>query len=157
MFPLYAAIRSGDSKLVKQLLSLGAKPRGNQLDAAVWHNEPSMVKLLLEAGADPNGEPNNPPLTSAAFRGSPLTTKLLLAQPNIDINKRDIDGQTALLIAVSRGHDVIVALLLEAGADSSIPNKHGETPAQKARQRIQKMEAVIKKLGGLPIQQRRDS
>lgn len=107
-----------------------------------------MVKLLLEAGADPNGEPNNPPLTSAAFRGSSLTVKLLLEQPNIDINKRGSDGQTALLIAASKGHSKIVEMLLEAGADARIPNKHGETPADKARQRIQEIEGVIKKLDG---------
>lgn len=118
---------------MKRLLKLGAKPRGNQLDAAAWQNEPGMVKLLLKAGADPNGEKNDPPLTSAAYRGSKRSIYILLKHPDIDVNKRDIDGQTALLVAAKRGYGDIVEILLEAGADPTIKDRHGNTPADRAR------------------------
>lgn len=116
------------------------------MGTAAWNNEPGMVKLLLEAGADPNGTRNHPVLTSAAYRGTVRSIQLLLAHPKIEVNKRDIDGQTALLVAAKRGHTRIVELLLEAGADPSLKNERGETPEDKARQNLDKIEGILKRL-----------
>jgi ankyrin repeat protein len=44
------------------------------------------------------------------------------------INARDEDGNTALLLAVRFDNVDIAKLLLETGADASLPNKRGETP-----------------------------
>ena len=57
VYPLYAAIRTGRADLVKRLLALGAKPRGNQLKTAAslkGGNALKMVRMLVEAGMDPD-------------------------------------------------------------------------------------------------------
>ncbi len=117
----------------------------------MWFNKGNralkMVKMLREAGADPNGMPNDPPLTSAAYRGNASALRYLLARPKIDVDKRDIDGYTALMWAASHGHADIVDMLLEAGADPSLRNRHGETPEGKARQGIGRFEGIIERLG----------
>ena len=110
----------------------------------------AMAKLLVEAGMDPNGpqDPQSiPPIIMAAFRGNVKLVEYLLAQPKIEVDKRDIDGQTALLVAAKKGNARIVDLLLEAGADPTLKNERGETPEDKAQQNIDKFEGIIKRLG----------
>ena len=46
------------------------------------------------------------------------------------INVSNDRGETALFLAASQGNAGIVSLLLEAGADPTIPDKEGETPLQ---------------------------
>ncbi len=88
-----------------------------------------IVKMLVEAGADPNGTKNSPPLTSAAYRGYGRIVEYLLAQPNIEVDKRDIDGYSALMHAADRGHTKVVELLLKAGANPDAVNKYGDRTA----------------------------
>ena len=55
--------------------------------------------------------------------------KLLLSQPQIDVNKCDNDGYTALIYGVENECFEIIQLLLEAGADVNIsPNDTGQSP-----------------------------
>jgi ankyrin repeat protein len=49
---LCRAIRSGDRRTVRTLLSLGAHPDGNAIRHAAEMNRPDLIKLLLAAGAD---------------------------------------------------------------------------------------------------------
>ena len=53
--------------------------------------------------------------------------KLLLAAPNIEVNKTNIDGATPLLVAVSKGHAPIVQALLDKNADVTLVDKEGGT------------------------------
>lgn len=117
------------------------------MNTAAWNGELKMVKMLVEAGADPNGMPNNPPLGSAAFRGYSRVVQYLLAQPEIEVDQQDIDGLTALWCAAKNGSVWMVDMLLEAGADPSIKRERGGTPEDEAREKIDKFEAVIKRLG----------
>ena len=56
------------------------------------------------------------PLTSAVNSGDEKAVSALLAN-GADVNERTSGGQTALILAVIRGHANIVRLLVEAGAD----------------------------------------
>jgi hypothetical protein len=57
----------------------------------------------------------------------------LLKNKDIDINARDpASGQTPLMAAVLRGKPLTVELLLDAGADPSLPEKDGYTPTHGA-------------------------
>ena len=147
IYPLYAAIQTRDIDLVRRLLALGAVPRGGQLQGAVWIKHPPMVEALVEAGADPNGMPNYPPLGTAGFRGNSRIVECLLAQPGIEVDKRNIDGYTALMSAAGQGHTRVVELLLEAGADPSLKNEQGQTAEDLARQGVERYEGVIERLG----------
>ncbi|XP_053345159.1 ankyrin repeat and SOCS box protein 2-like isoform X2 [Clarias gariepinus] len=72
------------------------------------------------------------PLHEAAHYGQDHCVKALLrVQPGM-INQRTPKDQTALLLAVSRGHAECVAFLLDKGADPDIANKDKETPLYKA-------------------------
>lgn len=66
--------------------------------------------------------------TGAAFGVNPDRFRAFLGLLRGTINIRDDDGNTPLLLAVRFNHVEIAKLLLENGADVSLPNKRGETP-----------------------------
>jgi ankyrin repeat protein len=69
------------------------------------------------------------PLSLAASRGSDSVVKLLLAQDNIGVNRKDSYGNTPLLSAVSRGRESVVRLLLARNdVDVNSKNERGDTP-----------------------------
>jgi ankyrin repeat protein len=69
------------------------------------------------------------PLSLATSRGSDSVVKLLLAQDNIGVNRKDSYGNTPLLSAVSRGGESVVRLLLaRSDVDVNAKNNRGETP-----------------------------
>lgn len=113
---------------------------------AAWYSQKGAVKRLLKAGAEPNGMPNYPPLTAAAFKQNVGIVRGLLAHPKIEVDRRDNDGYTALMWAASKGHEDMVNLLLEAGADPKLKNKRGETAGDLARKRIAELKSMIKGL-----------
>lgn len=58
-----------------------------------------------------------------------LIRELLDNQNSVDVNVRDpVSGQTALMASVLRGKAQTVQLLLERGADATIPEKDGYLP-----------------------------
>jgi len=54
------------------------------------------------------------------------TVELFLAR-NVDVNRVDDRGRTALMIAAERGHSKIVSRLLEVGASANHKDKEGNT------------------------------
>lgn len=54
------------------------------------------------------------------------------------INQQSADGSTALHYAVKNDHVEVADLLLERGANASIRDMHGKTPAQYARSHAMK-------------------
>ncbi|XP_027131042.1 ankyrin repeat and SOCS box protein 2b isoform X1 [Larimichthys crocea] len=72
------------------------------------------------------------PLHHAAFCGQTECLKILLRAHPVSVDKRTLQEQTALLLAVSCEHSSCVQCLLEAGADPDISSKNKETPLYKA-------------------------
>ena len=70
-------------------------------------------------------------LRRAAMLGDEARVSALLAE-RIDVNSRDSDGRTALMLAVRGGRDNIVALLIAHGADPNATDAYGETPLRAA-------------------------
>lgn len=71
----------------------------------------------------------------AAKSGNAERIRALLANDNSLIEARDKDGSTPLHCAVWKGHQQVVALLLEAGADVNAQNENdhwGTTPLHAA-------------------------
>jgi ankyrin repeat protein len=92
----------------------------------------AMVELLLRAGADPKRShpEGETPLLSAARAGSVPTVRLLLAR-GVDVNHAEKFQQTtALMWASAEGHNDVVDLLLEAGAD---PNRQAHVTSLDTR------------------------
>jgi ankyrin repeat protein len=76
------------------------------LSDASQQGKVDVVKLLLEHGADVNAASSGAGVTAlmrAARWAGPATTRVLLAHPDIDVNKKDAKNKTAL--DYSKGRD----------------------------------------------------
>jgi len=105
----------------KTILHLGAE-----------RNAVKVVKYLLTDGRlDPNIKDEilqGVPLHGAAEYGSVDAARILL-EHGAEINKQDLIGNTALHIACEHEQDKMKTFLVEQGADTTIVNSDGETPA----------------------------
>nr|XP_046269507.1 ankyrin repeat and SOCS box protein 2-like isoform X2 [Scatophagus argus]XP_046269508.1 ankyrin repeat and SOCS box protein 2-like isoform X2 [Scatophagus argus]XP_046269509.1 ankyrin repeat and SOCS box protein 2-like isoform X2 [Scatophagus argus] len=106
--PVVFAIRRGDVKAVNDLAT-------------------SAAQCLLKENKD-----GWIPLHHAAFCGQTECLKTLLKAHPGSVDKRTLQEQTALLLAVSCEHLSCVRCLLEEGADPDISSKNKETPLYKA-------------------------
>lgn len=131
--------------LVKNGADLNAKNSKGQtaLMRAVYNRQQDIVRLLLTHGADPEVRTpdGNSVLVNAARVGDRGIVEMLL-DADVDINETDADpaGVTAINIAAYRENVNVFNLLLERGADYTIPSANGFTPL---------LSAV--KSGNLPI------
>ncbi|KAM9842506.1 ankyrin repeat and SOCS box protein 2-like [Aulostomus maculatus] len=115
--PVVSAIRRGDVEAVNALAA---------------SSSPSLMKENKDGWI---------PLHDAAFYGQSECLKTLLRAHPGAVDKRTLQEQTALLLAVSCEHLSCVRCLLEAGADPDISSKNKETPLYKACE-LEKVELV---------------
>ena len=71
-------------------------------------------------------------LWRAAERGDLNGVQAALTS-NVDVNARDTNGRTALILAIQHNHGAIVRALLAHGANPNTPDSHGTTPLMAAR------------------------
>lgn len=93
-----------------------------------------LVKRLLDRGRNPN-TPNAFGLYPLHAAIHPFLVRLLL-DSGADIDVQCSHGMTALHRAVINGHVEIAQILLAAGIDRTIRDKHGKTARRYIRQRI---------------------
>ncbi|KTD32259.1 Ankyrin repeat protein [Legionella nautarum] len=136
---LQAAARSNNKEAASELILGGINPNGvdaggrTALHLAAITNSGDVAKLLIQAGQAVINLPDNQGNTAlhhAASFGHVRIIDLLLAQEPTAVNKANQENSTPLFIACSQGHSGAVAALLKAGADFTIPNPQGLTPAQ---------------------------
>lgn len=85
------------------------------------------VKSLLDRGVDANSvDPirGDPALIYAVRLESKKVLQVLLAAPDINIEARAVNGDTALMVAAYKGEKDVVVALLDKGAE---PNRPGWT------------------------------
>ena len=151
---LMVAARSGSADAVKALVAHGASVNVKEevfgqtaLMLAAAENHPEVCKLLIEAGADLKArthlfQPQRYNLSNS-FRGA--FTALLyaarqgsieagreLAAAGAEINERDPEGISPLLLAIFNGHYDFGAMLLDRGADANLADEAGRTPLYQA-------------------------
>jgi ankyrin repeat protein len=139
LFPPYRSLR--DDRGADGLLTVGATP----LVRASKAGDVAAMRLLLTHGANPNLPTASgiTPLMAAAGNGSTSidtrgryktepqavdAVNLLLAS-GVDINQRDINGQTALYGAATWGWNDLVRTLAARNADVTVKDSHGRTAA----------------------------
>lgn len=136
--PLHWAADNDREALVRALLKDGEADPDKKDDmgltplglAAVGGFE-AVVKALLEGGADPNTRDIEgsgwPPLFQAIRRNRRAVVRTLL-EGGADPNAKGDDGRTALHVAMERGHEGLVEILLPAmGGPQGIRDEAGNT------------------------------
>lgn len=137
---MYAA-SAGHLEAMRLLLEHGADPAARArigwtaMLVAAAKGQDEAVQLLLDAGADPRETDAYgwTPLMRAVSGGYEEAVAVLLACGRVDLKAREESGATALHIAAGRGYVAIVKRLLDAGAERSVPDGEGRTPADVAR------------------------
>lgn len=133
--PLMMASVQGHCQVVDILINHHASLDVTNIDGAtalhfaVSYQHPTIVKLLVDRGADPNKLSNigKSPLHISASKGNLSLIQNLLSSKNIQINIKDANGSTPLMLAAGSSL-ICVNELLKAGADPTIVNLKGYTP-----------------------------
>ena len=132
----YAAAYNATTEPARLLLEAGLDPNASSdagvtpLHFAAIYGSAEVSRMLLDAGADVNpidADAMSPLLYAASAGGAALIRVLLEygADPNI-VNP---DGRTALHIAARENPlSAVAELLLNAGANTRIRDRHGNTP-----------------------------
>jgi len=129
---LLEAADEGSFESMKHLLEAGADVNyyqgpGSPTAISMTASEGKLecMQLLLAHGADIDGIGSSaPPLHFAAEENKRNILDYLISK-NVNINKTDADGRTALMYAASEGKMTAVRKLVEAGADISIRDNRG--------------------------------
>ena len=148
MTALMKAAWHGEAEIVSLLVAAGADVNAQERDdgmtallCAVWYwleNHVEIVRTLIAAGADLNAalkreidenfgpEPAGTTALMHALRWGQGEAARLLVEAGANVNARDAEGDTALLIA-ARIHREKVPLLIAAGADVNAESESGWT------------------------------
>jgi ankyrin repeat protein len=132
----------GEEAAVTQLLdaSPGPDELTKALAGAAKGGHAALCRRLLAAGAAVNGATGRyqvTPLMCAASSASRDTVALLL-EHGADVEAKNLNGSTALHMAIRSGADLkTIELLLRSGASAQIetPNEFGYTPLRVAQER----------------------
>ncbi|KAK4182277.1 hypothetical protein QBC35DRAFT_518914 [Podospora australis] len=138
--PLSYAVWSVNVAVIELLIQAGAqvdlkdKTGGTPLSYAVCSGHKEVMKLLLRRGnqVGPEDVIIKELLFSAAKKGDEDVVRLLLdtgkAEIDAKVNAKDNKGRTPLSWAGSNGHQAVVKLLLDGGADPNYEDDKGRAP-----------------------------
>lgn len=138
--PFLWAVVAGDGNAAIILLDMGSdvnSTSGDGKSALAWAaclSRTPIVQSLILRGASMSGAQNThiEPLKEAAASGDVVAAMSLLYASNIQgydcANDRDRDGWSAIHWAAEEGHEQIVDMLLERGADVNAASSYGTSP-----------------------------
>ena len=135
---LQCAADGGHADVVQVLIDAGADVDTNRawyspLHFASCSGALEVVKMLVKAGAGVNvTEDGNTSLILAAYCGHTETVRYLVCLPEVDVNHRNNDNETALRRAADEGKTDVVQVLIDAGADIDTKNEDGSSPLHMA-------------------------
>jgi len=142
--PLHLAAAMGHLHVVRSLtrhhdVDINAMDIHNNtpLGDAIRHNKQAIVDYLIEVKADPVLCKDSTfdvcgSLIDAAAADNSAEVRWRLEINGDDVNTADYDKRTALHVAASRGHEVMVCLLLKEGASADVTDRWGNTPTDEA-------------------------
>jgi ankyrin repeat protein len=136
---MFAAI-GGDIDTQKALIDAGADVNiiggfdWTALMVASVKGHVPAVRQLLSSGANPNLADiyGWTPLMRAVYERRDAVAQALLERPEVALDAANDQGATALHLAAANGDEGLARALLAAGADPSIGDRQGRTPANAA-------------------------
>ena len=141
---LCEAVKAGDKQSVLKLLKKEkADPNSKILTTVGWKsplviavesNYQEIVQVLLEAGADPDAtlnEKESTPLMTATWWDNDECAKLLIKH-GANVNRTDMDDDTALHYGAMQNSSKCTRLLLAKGANVNAVNKKQQIPLHQA-------------------------
>lgn len=162
--PLIQACRMNHIEIAKFLLDRGADStiRDDQNKTAMTYIKPESAQhLQVYQSFNPRSlikYPDiNQSLMEAANGGDVEKIKQILAQ-GADVNFKDSDGWTPLIIASNAGHFDLVRLLLDTGARIDLKNNFGATAVIRAasQNRLEVLKYLVNKGGNVNDKDRND-
>jgi hypothetical protein len=151
---LHVAASEGHLKICQYLIRKGAKINrsdrwgGSALDDAHRHRHQELIAYLRQNGAAPGSSNHTTNIITAAAGGDLDEVKLLITMMGDDVNLDggDYDRRTALHLAAGEGHEEVVQLLCEYGANPNAEDRWGGRPLDDAKKHPKCVE-VLKKFG----------
>uniref|UniRef100_A0A8C6UM95 Uncharacterized protein n=1 Tax=Neogobius melanostomus TaxID=47308 RepID=A0A8C6UM95_9GOBI len=122
--PLHCAVINNHER-VAQMLLMGFVVNRAPLHAAVFSDHVECVRLLLRFGALVNHtdtQQHRSPLMMAALRGHTNSVEVLLKSVSTDLSLQDVEGNTSLHLACSKGLETCALLILEKISDRNLIN-----------------------------------
>ncbi len=160
--PLHVAAYLRKHDAARALLRLGANPsaldaqRYDVITIAAESNDLELLKIALDGGGNARAITSpydGTALIAAAHRGHVEVVRALIAA-RAPLNHVNNLGWTALLEAVVLGngganHTAVVDALVKAGADVTLPDRHGTTALGHARTRgYSQIARILENAGG---------
>jgi ankyrin repeat protein len=157
LIPIQVAATQGkDFKIIDLLLEYeyvdiddGGQSGYTLLHWAMATSNVTTARFLLSKGANPNVADRNgaTPLHVAAYCADKTDVLgLILEKEQVDINRRDKNGQTVLHYAIRGKRVKNVGYLLENGADPAIRDENGDTPVHLAAAAVSQDSAILELL-----------
>lgn len=133
--PLHLASRNGHIKAVHLLLDHGANTEANKyalwggictpvVEAYVNHHY-DIIRLLLKYGADIKKLKDSYDPLHYMVENNQMDLLILLLD-HIDVDDKDIDGVTPLMLAAKLGRKDMIRVLLDRGADVNCTDNNGK-------------------------------
>ena len=121
---LFSAVRKKHADVVEVLIDAGAdiERKGNDGRSPLLVASSAnlqIVKMLVKAGAGVRATSNEGTtcLIFATYRGHTETVRYLVGLPQVDVNRKNNKGLTALHCAANHNHADVMEVLIDAGAD----------------------------------------
>jgi ankyrin repeat protein len=88
---------------------------------------PRILQELIKLGAGLNAvdSQRNKPIHRACLKGNSKVVEILLNKYKVDLESKNLESETPLLIAARRGNSFLIESLLKHGADYSVRDKYG--------------------------------
>jgi ankyrin repeat protein/dienelactone hydrolase len=128
--PLLLAVENGHFELAEQLLAMGADPNAEPAGYTALHAM-SWVRKPIRGDGDP------PPMGSGKYNSLDMVRILVAAGADLnarfkrgksELGRFTYTGSTPFLLAAQASDVPLMKLLVELGADPTIPNADGTTP-----------------------------
>jgi len=141
---VHYAAGHGDNRIIEMLLAAGAKVdvtgmwRATALHQAAFNGHENTVLLLLKKGADGTAvKEDGSTAVHDLARASSINLKAIKALLAAGVKPGAVDarGRTPLHLSALAGHEPIVRLLLDEGADVNAKDKKGKGPLYYAQRR----------------------